>query len=153
MATTTTKPRASEKQRRCKDCVAEGVVPKRPAPHPGPRCVTHNRARKSQTKATSWARRLQALYGLLPDEYHLVKDYQGGRCALCQRATGARRALAVDHDHVSGVVRGILCSPCNKMLGHARDSIEFFERCIEYLKTPPAVEVLGERKLPSDALL
>lgn len=90
-----------------------------------------------------------ALYGLTADEYARVKQHQGGLCALCQRATGARRALSVDHDHKTGVVRGCLCNPCNvRVLGHARDEIEFFERAIEYLKNPPAVVVLGRRIAP-----
>lgn len=89
-----------------------------------------------------------ALYGITGDEYRRIKSFQGGVCALCQRATGAYKALAVDHDHVTGVVRGCLCKRDNVLLGHARDQIEFFERCIEYLKNPPAVQVLGERIVP-----
>lgn len=43
---------------------------------------------------------------------------QGGHCALCP-ATESRPgfALSVDHDHASGHVRGLLCAPCNKILG------------------------------------
>jgi hypothetical protein len=44
----------------------------------------------------------------------------------------------VDHDHSNGEVRGILCGPCNQLLGHGRDSIAFFQRVIDYLTNPPA---------------
>jgi hypothetical protein len=84
-----------------------------------------------------------AEYGITAEEYAKILDAQGGKCYLCQRATGARKRLSVDHDHKTGEVRGILCGPCNRdVLGHARDSIEFFERCIEYLTNPPARAVL-----------
>jgi hypothetical protein len=92
-----------------------------------------------------------ALYGITPAEYQAVKDYQGGVCFICQKATGAVRRLAVDHDHSTGVLRGTICRYDNRLLGHARDSIEFFERCIEYLRNPPAVAVLGERVAPLEA--
>lgn len=94
-----------------------------------------------------------ALYGLLPDEYARIKAFQGGVCALCQRANGSRKALSVDHDHATGIIRGLTCSHDNvKVLGHARDSIEYFERCIEYLKNPPAVQAIGVRITPDVAL-
>lgn len=58
--------------------------------------------------------------------------------------------MAVDHDHKTGMVRGILCARCNHdILGHARDEIEFFERAIEYLKSPPAISVIGVRIVPN----
>ncbi|QBJ00245.1 endonuclease VII [Mycobacterium phage Pharaoh] len=58
----------------------------------------------------------------------------------------------MDHDHKTGIVRGLLCTMCNKYtLGWARDCIEFFERAIAYLRRPPAVEVLGERIAPIEA--
>lgn len=69
--------------------------------------------------------------------------YQGGKCFICQRATGKRRRLAVDHDHKTGRVRGLLCNPCNRdVLGHLRDSVAALERAVTYLKHPPADQVL-----------
>lgn len=129
----------------CRDCVAEGVTSKRKAPYPGPRCSSHNRSVKAQRRSTSQEARWLAIYGITAEEYHSIKNFQGGVCAICQRATGARKALSVDHDHATGEVRGCLCLPCNRnILGHARDQIEFFERAIEYLKSPPARKALGE---------
>lgn len=124
------------KRRVCKDC-PPGDRP-RPAPHPGPRCATHHRARQADRKATAHARMTERVYGLSGDRYTALKDLQGGRCAICLRATGATRNLSVDHDHATGDVRGLLCRPCNNLLGHARDEIPFFERAVEYLKNPPA---------------
>ena len=81
--------------------------------------------------------RIEALYGITQDDYSRLYDAQGARCAICQRARGKRRRLAVDHDHATGEVRGLLCTVCNGMLAHARDDTEFFERAVAYLSSPP----------------
>ncbi|AXH67670.1 endonuclease VII [Mycobacterium phage Arlo] len=139
----------------CKDCIAEGITTiRKPAltragnPVPGKRCVTHHRARRRAARETAREQRLIDTYDIDLDEYDKIKAHQGGKCAICRIATGARRALAVDHDHATGYIRGCLCKPCNVMLGRARDSTEFFERAIEYLKSPPAFAVIGKRIAP-----
>lgn len=136
------------KPRRCVDCAKAGRPLTRPAPHPGPRCATDWRAKKSERRTTAQEKRLIDTYAIDLDEYEAIKAYQDGKCAICQRATGASKALAVDHDHATGYNRGLLCGTCNKTLGHARDQIEFFERAIEYLKNPPAFAVIGRRIAP-----
>lgn len=135
--------------KRCKDCLEEGIETKRPAPHPGPRCATHHRARRRQTSEGAWAKRIEETYGITAEEYWEIYKAQGGRCYICQRATGAAKRLSVDHDHANGLVRGLLCTRCNKhTLGNARDEIEYFERAIAYLQSPPAQQVIGERVAP-----
>jgi hypothetical protein len=119
----------------CKDCEPGS---KRPAPNPGPRCQTHHRAEKKRRSKVNHERMVQKTYGLGPGDYDRLYALQGGRCAICPRATGASKRLAVDHDHKTGLPRGLLCSVCNRMLGHARDDAEFFERAREYLISPPA---------------
>ncbi|MFF5973641.1 endonuclease VII domain-containing protein [Streptomyces sp. NPDC012769] len=113
-------------------------MPKRPALEEGPRCKTHWRQVVKERKAANHEKRVQKVYGLKEGEYAALYVFQGGRCALCRRATGLSKNLAVDHDHTTGAVRGLCCSICNKwILGHARDRIDFFERCIGYLKFSP----------------
>lgn len=127
----------------CKDCVTDlgsgkvAKLPKRVAADPGPRCRTHWRAEKLRRKAENHEKRVVETYGLQAGEYAQLYEFQGGTCALCRRATGASRKLSVDHDHATGLVRGLLCRPCNTMLGHARDKVMFFLRCIWYLRRPP----------------
>lgn len=127
----------------CKDCLtdlANGTVnklPKRLAKYQGPRCRTHWREESERRKAANHEKRVTDTYGLLKGEYALLYVFQGGKCALCRRATGASRKLSVDHDHATGLVRGLLCRPCNSLLGHARDKTMFFLRCIWYLRRPP----------------
>lgn len=127
----------------CKDC---GAGSKRPAPHPGPRCATHHRDRKKALKRAAHARWIEKTYGITSEQYWELYEAQGGHCYICERATGATKLLAVDHDHVTGFVRGLLCGPCNKILGHARDDAEMFWRAREYLLLPPAFNVFGKVK-------
>lgn len=134
----------------CKDCwknedeldIAHSTRP-RPAPNPGPRCATHWRNVQKERKSTAHENRVQQVYRLAPGDYERLYQAQTGVCAICKRATGKTRRLSVDHDHVTGKVRGLLCRPCNNMLGHARDSYMFFYRAANYLNSPPANEVLG----------
>lgn len=130
----------------CKDCVGNGRPLTRPALHPGPRCATHWRLEKKRRKDAAHGRRTVAVYGITPAEYAQLFEHQGRRCAICRRATGATKRLAVDHDHsccpgptsCGGCVRGLVCGPCNGMLAHARDSVEFFHRAAQYLREWPS---------------
>lgn len=85
-----------------------------------------------------WERRLKSIYGITPEEYDEIFKSQDGKCAICHNKPKKIR-LAVDHDHKSGLVRGLLCTHCNhKLLGAAHDNIEILNRAVEYLTTPPA---------------
>ena len=135
--------------RKCKDCITEGILTVRKAPHPGPRCATHHRALRRYRSSAGHAKYVEATYGITGEQYQALYEAQGGRCFICRRATGANKRLAVDHDHETGVVRGLLCRSCNRdVLGHARDDVEFFHRAIEYLTDPPAVRLFGEIVAP-----
>lgn len=140
---------------RCVDCLAEGNTRYRPAvmrrelPVAGSRCATHYRDRRQVTNEAAWARRLLKLYDLTTAEYWAIYEAQGGSCYICRRATGKARRLAVDHDHETGLVRGLLCLTCNKkVIGHLRDDPKAVARALIYLLFPPALEVIGERIAP-----
>lgn len=83
--------------------------------------------------------RLQRAYGLSEGEYLLLLDRQGGVCATCRRPETARdhgrvRPLSVDHDHETGMVRGLLCSKCNSAIGYADDEPERLLELAIYLE-------------------
>lgn len=142
---------ARKKKKRCKDGVSAGITTNRKiVPNSGGRCATHHRLRKQEQRKKNHAEHIGKTYGITAEEYQRIYEAQGGRCYICQRATGARRKLAVDHDHESGYVRGLLCRPCNhKVLGHLRDDTEAFQRAIDYINNPPAFGVIGKRKVPN----
>jgi len=62
--------------------------------------------------------KLRRKYGLTMQDYAELLTTQAGCCAICERPpkAGSKRPLSVDHDHVTGVVRGLLCDRCNMLL-------------------------------------
>jgi hypothetical protein len=74
--------------------------------------------------------RLRRIYGLTEEMLADMVTAQNGTCAVCR--TG--RPEHIDHDHVTGKVRGILCLNCNQGLGQFKDSITRFEQAIDYLR-------------------
>lgn len=75
---------------------------------------------------------LRRRYGLTSADVDALVVQQDGLCAICAR----RAPEHVDHDHVSGAVRGVLCSGCNQGLGNFRDDTDALRRAIDYLETP-----------------
>lgn len=75
-------------------------------------------------------------FGLTVDQYNQLAEEQNGVCKLCDRFRPNKRAkrLCVDHDHRTGKIRGLLCDPCNRSLGVLGDTVEQFERILDYLK-------------------
>ena len=85
-----------------------------------------------------WASNLKLLYGITVAEYDAMWKKQGGRCGACrlpETATykGVVKRLAVDHNHETGQVRGLLCLRCNRALGLLQDDPVKLERLREYL--------------------
>lgn len=80
--------------------------------------------------------RMYYQYGLTLEQYDQMNKDQNGLCKLCNRESknfwGTK--LAVDHCHITGKVRGLLCDKCNKGLGQFEDNIEVLQKAIEYLK-------------------
>lgn len=133
------------KPKPCKDCQAAGRPLTRPAPHPGPRCATDHRAFRAAQKARTHDAMVQKTYGLGPGDYERLYEAQGGRCAVAKcRATGKTKRLAVDHNHATGEVRGLLCGVHNQLIGYNQDSPEVFDSLAEYLRNPPARRVLDQ---------
>ena len=69
-------------------------------------------------------------YGLKPGEYESMYGEQRGMCAICDKH---ELKLAIDHDHYTGKVRGLLCRRCNLMLGMAKDDPETLISALNYL--------------------
>jgi len=78
---------------------------------------------------------LKKLFGITLKEYEARLESQNHCCASCGRHKSEfKRALAVDHDHVSGKIRGLLCCYCNTALGLLRDDLETINKAYNYLK-------------------
>lgn len=68
------------------------------------------------------------LYGLTVSDYDALWIEQIGKCAICDCVP--QKELHVDHDHLTGRVRGLLCETCNRMLGRSMH----FSRALSYLE-------------------
>lgn len=103
------------------------------------------------TALTPRDRYLRRMYGITEEEYQQVLDHQGGKCAICLKRPAAGKNLHVDHDHRTGVVRGLLCVVCNHdLLGRRDKEPNLFRRAAEYLESPPAPIALGrEQEAPT----
>jgi hypothetical protein len=79
---------------------------------------------------------LRREYGITPEEFENMLHSQNGQCAICGtfEADAKHRRLHVDHDHITGKVRGLLCGRCNMMLGYALENTMVLEAAIAYLK-------------------
>ena len=71
-------------------------------------------------------------YGLNEKQYASLLYVQNNKCAICKELFV--KTPDIDHCHTDGTVRGLLCSPCNKGLGHFKDNITYLTKAINYLK-------------------
>lgn len=80
---------------------------------------------------------LKHKYNITIETYKKLHDAQKGLCAICLNPEQSihRIFLAVDHDHKTGKIRGLLCDKCNRGLGQFKDNIEILEQAIKYLKS------------------
>lgn len=143
----------TQRQTRCVDCNAEGIVTPRPALKPGPRCEAHHYARKRVVSKRAHGKRIEGNFGIDGETYDLLYESQGGVCYGCGRAKGLKRRLCVDHDHECPAghdpkmgcplcIRALLCAYCNEVLG--RLDADALGRLIVVLNDPPAQKVLRE---------
>ena len=105
------------------------------------------------------ARRLKDNYNLTIAESDAIDAYQGGVCAICGRPEPVKgRRLSNDHSHFDGLVRGHLCSQCNRILGKLEnaferlgmknaglDFVKIVVSIARYVKYPTAVSALGRK--------
>ena len=76
-------------------------------------------------------------YGITIETYESMLEEQGHKCAICGNADSGRSntdALAVDHDHRTGAIRGLLCHPCNSGIGLLKDDATVLTAAAEYLR-------------------
>lgn len=80
-------------------------------------------------------------YGITPAEYRALYRAQGGRCYVCRRASGKSKRLGVDHNHLTGEVRGLVCTgslnanTCNRLIAiYTREALL---RAVAMLSDPP----------------
>jgi len=100
---------------RCKDCM-------------------NARRRELHDKDKNRNELLKARFGIDLSEYNQMFIAQNGCCAICEKPQSAeKRNFSVDHDHKTGIIRGLLCENCNRALGQFKDSTIILDKAKEYL--------------------
>jgi hypothetical protein len=88
---------------------------------------------KKKHYMTWWV--LKRKYGIGELEYNNLLAVQFGCCAICgKNASHYKRRMAVDHDHVSGKIRGLLCVKCNRGIGCFEENQVLLDKAKEYLE-------------------
>jgi hypothetical protein len=111
-----------------------------------------------KTKERARAKRLMDNYKLTVEQYDAMLAYQNGVCYVCHKPEPVKgRRLSVDHCHITGLVRGLLCSRCNPILGKIERAYlryglgkeidltvaKFVARLADYIAVPPSFKALG----------
>jgi Recombination endonuclease VII len=89
---------------------------------------------------------LRSRYGMEEAEYDRLLARQRSRCAVCKaRTPGGRGEWRIDHDHVTGQIRGLLCNNCNSGIGMLQDDPKILRAAVQYVEQHRQME-LFQRK-------
>jgi hypothetical protein len=95
----------------------------------------HRKANRKRVDDIGKNSRLKRVYGIDLNQYNEMFAAQNGCCKGCKRHQSQfKKSLVVDHSHSTGAVRGLLCTPCNLILGYARDSQETLVNLMIYIE-------------------
>lgn len=102
---------------RCKNCLRTSENKKRQCP----------KVKKERCKKEALRR-----YSISEDLYYKIKKVKN--CQCCSRKISSSE-VCIDHCHISGTIRGVLCSTCNLSIGGLGDTMEGVQKALNYLKT------------------
>jgi hypothetical protein len=111
----------------CKDCTREY--------HREYRFKNPEKAREIERNTERWED-----YKITRKEYEILRMNQDFCCAICGideddlSSVGRNKVLSIDHNHNTGVVRGLLCTRCNRCIGMFEDNVEYLRNAIKYLE-------------------
>lgn len=116
---------------------------------------------KIRNRHADWVRAIWTSFRMTPMEYDRLFEAQRGVCAICARECASGKRLAVDHDHETGTVRGLLCLKCNTALGwferNRSATLEYLRKSehssgaetadqVKVLRTPDVVRLTGIKR-------
>ena len=109
--------------------------------------VKHSYLCKSCTSENAHWRHIKATYGLTKEDYNILLEAQGFRCAICgttEQTNSKMSRFCVDHEHDDthrrgtkdrSKIRGLLCNNCNHGIGKFQDDPELLRKAISYLES------------------
>ena len=98
------------------------------------RCRECNKEYREGRKELIKDYQLKHKFGISLEHYNELLNNQNNSCKICRTQCKTGRMLAVDHNHKTGNIRGLLCSCCNRALGLLQDDVHLLEESIKYLK-------------------
>ena len=98
--------------------------------------IAKNRLRRLERPQVERDRYLRTEYGITLAQYEKLLEKQIGGCAICGRK---EKCLAVDHDHATARVRGLLCHSCNNGLGRFKDDPKRLRKAANYLESEESI--------------
>lgn len=97
-------------------------------------CTKGARKERYDTEAER-ANKLEYNYRVSEEDYQTLLELQNSRCAGCNKhQADMKRKFVVDHDHATGMVRGLLCYGCNAILGQAKDNVQTLRTLAQYVE-------------------
>ena len=88
----------------------------------------------NEQKARHLKSRLKIEYGITPEDFNRMLLEQDNKCASCGKTTEENvKRLCVDHDHITGRVRALLCDDCNVALGRLNDNADKAKAILAYI--------------------
>lgn len=106
--------------------------------------------RKTDKWKNSNLKRRLDMYKLSHESYEIFLEEQNYSCAICKTHISelSRSTLDIDHDHNTGIVRGLLCNSCNRGLGLFKDNVSLIMSAVKYLKKSDKKEnIINNNKL------
>lgn len=111
---------------------------------------TYRNSASRQCKTCIRERNLLRDFGITIAQYEEMLEAQGGVCWACKTAP-TKKSLAVDHNHTTGAIRGLLCHPCNVALGLLREDRVIIASLVEYLDFYDALEETAQEEENNEA--
>ncbi len=88
---------------------------------------------------------LKKHYNITLEQYNELREFQNYACYICKTPENRfKNGMAVDHCHVQGTTRGLLCWHCNRALGKFKDNADHLERAANYINFPPTFVLWGK---------
>jgi len=121
----------------CKSCDSERVGEwlKTPNGREASRQKDAKREASGERKEHHRHKAMRTKYGLEPHEFEGLLEAQGSKCVICSDHLAVSKGkYAIDHNHDTGSVRGVLCVPCNAAIGLLKDNPKIIDAASAYLR-------------------
>jgi hypothetical protein len=96
-----------------------------------------------EMKNNARKKHLWKIYRITPEDWEKISKFQGDVCAISGKPKKTKN-LALDHDHKTGKIRGLLSMGINRGLSMFNDDPELLRKAADYLENPPATQALGK---------